>query len=368
MASMRSMMDHPEDYNDPDDDDNAQEEEEEMVENEDPLVLAMEDLEGRVVAAMDEVKVHSGVKSEASTSIHTELSILLRPILEVAAHTGPSVARTYCSGPEGVEASVELLYERIVSDLVLPILLEVAQSDPIPAKRGAVLVFLRNLWAEAHKAGSWLDSTVSGPQAGPYGSGGSGGASQPINRMVQKRRQQKYLARESEFLRYWVEAAAACLVAGVFTSEDKEGAVVGRGILAASASLRPALRHISKRIKDADDRGASRLYNPVMKMVEAVIRKLFLEDSTAAVRASSIKFLEIVILCCSRKPPDPAAARRRGQSVRSRLFTVPRFTHKLLTTRLRKAFLWTTFLRVILQLLERDWSPLPSMHSRACEG
>jgi len=92
--------------------------------------------------------------------------------------------------------------------------------------------------------------------------------------------------------------------------------VASRGIIAASSSLRPCMKHIAQRIKDADDRGASKLFAPVMKMVEGVLKKLFLcaPDEAAgaggSVRASSIKFLEILTLVCSRKPQDPGHKRR----------------------------------------------------------
>jgi symplekin len=321
-GSSSKMMNELEEEENLSDDDNAQIELEESVETEDPLLLAIDDLEGRVISAIDELKLHPGVKTAASaavaSSVHEELAIILRPVLEVAAHTGPSVARTYYRGvgPEGIEASVEDAYERIISDLVLPVVLEIAQSDTIPAKRCASLEFFRNLWNEAHKAGSWLDSTnVMSPNSGPYGPGGSHSANVPTTpamRAVMKRRQVKRQTREGEILRYWVEAACACLVAGVFTDEDAEGAVVSRAIIAASASLRPALSHVAQRIRDTDDRGASRLYGPVMKMVEGVLKKLVL-GSSENVRAAAIKFLEIVILCCSHKPQD--GAKKRGPVV-----------------------------------------------------
>ena len=102
--------------------------------------------------------------------------MILRPVLEVAAHTGPSVARTYypvSAGGEGVEASCEDVYRHVMSDLVLPVMLESSQSDTIAAKRSASLEFFHNLWKECHKAGSWFDNTTTGPNAGPYGPGGS---------------------------------------------------------------------------------------------------------------------------------------------------------------------------------------------------
>jgi symplekin len=296
------------------DDDNAQVDiDAPDVENEDPLLLAIDDLEGRVVAAVDEMKIHPGVSTGGN--IHEELAILLRPVLEVAAHTGPSVARTYYrgAGPEGVEASVEDAYERTVSDLALPVMLEMAQSDANPIKRVASLEFFRTLYKECHKAGSWLDMTTTGIQAGPYGPGGShhlSSAITPAMRVVIKRRQQKRLVREGELLRYWLEAAVACLGAVVL--------IDGRAILAASAALRPALQHIAQRIRDADDRGAARLFAPVMKMVEPVLRKLFVAGEGAThpeeVRAAAIKFLEILLLCCSHKPQDDSS-RRKGQGV-----------------------------------------------------
>lgn len=308
------------------DDDNAQPDidvDDPELENEDPLLLAIDDLEGRVVVALDDIKLHPGVRSDSSPgapNVHEELATLLRPVIEVAAHTSPSIARTYHQGigAEGVEASMDDVYERIISDLVLPVILQIAQSDTIPAKRGASLEFFRTLWKEYHKSGSWLDNTITGPQQGPYGAGGSHhqqapAATAPALRAVQKRRQQKRLTREGEILRYWIEASIACLTPGVFTSEESEDAISSRAVISASASIRPSLSHISQRIKDADDRGAARMYAPVMKMVEAVLKKLFL-GCGESVRAASIKFLEIVILCCSRKPKD-AATRRRGQSV-----------------------------------------------------
>ena len=289
------------------------------VEKEDPLLLAIDDLEGRVVAALDDVKVHPGTRTTAPVS--EELSILLRPVLEVAAHTAPSVARTYYrgAGAEGVEVSCEDVYQRVVSDLVLPVLLEMAQSDTIPAKRGASLEFFRQLWKEVHKPGSWLDPGT-GANAGPYGSGQTSSKhhqQQNQPRAQYKRRQTKRMAREGEILRYWIEASIACTLPGVFTDEAAESAIGARGVIAASASIRPSLKHIAQRIRDTDDRGANRIYGPVMKMVEGVLKKLFLSSDTSsntaegdALRSACLKFLEIVCLCCSDKPQDTSQRRR----------------------------------------------------------
>ena len=151
----------------------------------------------------------------------------------------------------------------------------------------------------------------------------------PAQQAVWRRRQQKRWQREGWILRYWMEAAVACLVAGVFTAEPAAASMYSRGIIAASAALRPALHHIARRIKDADDRGAARLYGPVMKMIEGVLQKLLLNNnnnnasssssSYEAVQAACIKFLEIVVLCCSRKPQEDSS-RRRGYSVSSMSF------------------------------------------------
>ncbi|KAL7557383.1 hypothetical protein ACA910_000014 [Epithemia clementina (nom. ined.)] len=313
-------------------DDNAQLEDVEDTgeQHEDPLLLAIDDLEGRVVAALDEVKLHPGVHdpSSGAVTIHEEMAQLLRPVLEVAAHTGPSVARTYFRGStEGLDDAVEDVYERLVSDLVLPVLLEMAQSDQVAAKRGAALEFFRSFWKEAHKAGSWLDATAPpiSSVAGPYGSGsGSNSASHhhhphgpALPRLLQVRRKDKRLAREGEILRYWLQAAIACLTPGVFTAQNADDATASRGVLAASAALRPSLKHIVQRIKAADDRGANRLYSPVMKLIESVLQRLLLSASDSrssdTLMASCIKFIEIVVLCCSRKPQDPTT-RRRGAS------------------------------------------------------
>jgi hypothetical protein len=317
-----------EQYTQPEDtlaeDDNAAPEMAEVEEKEDPLMLAIDDLEGRVVSALDDVKMHPGIRSPGGPSVHEELATLLRPVLEVAAHTGPSVARTYYSplgaAGEGVEASCEEVYDRIISDLLLPVVLEMSQSEIIPAKRSASLEFFHNFWKELHKAGSWLDTTTHGPNAGPYGAGGgiaSNVMNTPALRAQQERRKAKRLEREGEILRYWVQASIACTVPGVFTSDVAEDSIASRGVIAASASFRPSLRHIAQRIQAADDRGAFRLYAPVMKMVGNVLNKLFVNSTEAgeALRSACIKFLEIVALCCSSKgQQESTGGRRRGVS------------------------------------------------------
>ncbi len=53
-----------------------------------------------------------------------------------------------------------------------------------------------------------------------------------------------------------------------------EAAIAARGVIAALASIRPSLKDIAQRICDADDRGANRIFAPVMKIAEGVLRKL----------------------------------------------------------------------------------------------
>ena len=369
------------------DDDNAAQEDDEVDAGvrEDPLLLALDDLEGRIVNDLDQLKLHPGVRTGEILSVHDELATLLRPVLEVAAHTGPSVARTYFRGsPEGLDEAVENVYERLVSDLVLPVLLEVAQSDQVAAKRGAAIEFFRLFYKEMHKAGSWLDGSAppQSPSAGPYGPGGSGHhhsssstAAGGLSRLVAGRRADKRLARQGECLRYWIQAAIACLTPGVFTSQDAESATASRGILAASASLRPALRHIVQRIKNADDRGALRLYTPVMKMVEGVLNKLLLSQQPAEnTLAACIKFLEIVLLCCSRKAPDATQSSRRAKVAVVRLLKrkeviwrrvcllgyLPLFSITL-NSNPTKIFRWPTCQRVTPSLHVKHWNPSRTM-------
>lgn len=169
-----------------------------------------------------------------------------------------------------------------------------------------------------------MDSTTTGQNAGPYGSGmvshSQSSIATPAMRAQQKRRQITRLAREGEILRYWVQASIACTLPGAFTSDVAEDAVASRGVIAASASLRPSLKHIAQRIRDADDRGANKIFGPVMRMVEGVLKKLFLSTPSGSntdgdsLRSACIKFLEIVCFCCSSKPQD-ASKKGRGNSV-----------------------------------------------------
>ncbi|KAL7493329.1 hypothetical protein ACHAWT_002361 [Skeletonema menzelii] len=307
-----------------------------------PLLSALDDLESRVVTALNEFKSHPGTVGSTATaagsvkqSIHQELASVLRPVVEVSAHTGPSTARALASSyPQNytVEMCVDEIYTRINSELILPVILESAQSDTIPAKRSASLALFHTLHSEWCKAGSYLDGSTSAPSlAGPYGPGispGSGHVSAPpFNPAEGQRRNQIKSARRAELLRRWVQSSIPNLTPGTFTNATLDASAAGRGVLSASAALKPCLRYMAERIGSADDAGALRLFLPVMRMIEGVLGRLFLERTRGgeansidkkgqvegdALRSSCIKFLEIVVLCFSKKElPFQAASRMK---------------------------------------------------------
>lgn len=310
-----------------------------------PLLSALDDLESRVVTALNEFKSHPGTVGStapggAKQSIHQELASILRPVVEVSAHTGPSTARALASSyPQNytIEMCVDEIYTRINSELILPVILESAQSDTIPAKRSASLALFHTLHSEWCKAGSYLDGSTSAPSlAGPYGPGispGSGHVSAPpFNPAEGQRRNQIKSARRAELLRRWVQSAIPNLTPGTFTNATLDASAAGRGVLSASAALKPCLRYMAERIGSADDAGALRLFLPVMRMIEGVLGRLFLERTRAgesnsldkkgqvegdALRSSCIKFLEIVVLCFSKKelPFQQAASRMKKDTI-----------------------------------------------------
>ena len=304
------------------------------VDEESPLQLAIDDLESRIVSSFNEFKSYVGGSSNINnsgknkSSIHDELSQLLRPILELSSHLSPSSARAvHSSFPEvyDLETITDTIYTKINSELILPVLLESAQSEIVPAKRAASLKMFHLLFVEWGRSGSWLDSsgggaggTGSGMSAtlGPYGPGEStttvvGGADHH-HRLTESERQRritKRSLRRSELLRRWVQACLPNL-STVFTNEASDVGAAGRGVLSASAALKPCLRYIAERIGEADDAGALRLFLPVMRMIERVLGRVFLEasngsesggDGNEALKSSCIKFLEIVVLCFSQK-------------------------------------------------------------------
>lgn len=305
-------------------------------EEDSPLLIALDDLESRVVTALNEFKSHSGRASNPATAnIHDELSSVLRPVVEISSHTGPSTARALsASYPHilNVDLCVDEMYTRLNSELILPVILECAQSDLVPAKRSACLALFHTLHIEWQKAGSYLDSTTNAPSlAGPYGPGVTSTAivsAPPYSASDANRRNQIRSMRKSELLRRWVQSALPNLAPGAYTSSSLDNSVASRGVLSASAALKPCLRYMAERIGNADDAGALRLFLPVMRMIAGVLGRLFLErvrggagggsggiasttgDDMASdsLRATCIKFLEIVILCFSNRAIPGAAA------------------------------------------------------------
>jgi symplekin len=215
----------------------------------------------------------------------------------------------YASFPDvyDLESVVDTIYTKINSELVLPVLLESAQSEMMPSKRAASLRLFHELYTEWSKSGSWLDGGVMAISLGPYGSESSSGI---ITEHEKQRRITIRSLRRSELLRRWVQACIPNL-SQTFTSEALDAGAAGRGVLSASAALKPCLRFIAERIGEADDAGALRLFLPVMRMIEKVLGRMFLEASGGgddggnkendALRSSCIKFLEIVVLCFSMK-------------------------------------------------------------------
>eukprot|EP00804_Cyclotella_cryptica_P030015 CCRYP_016934-RA/>CCRYP_016934-RA protein AED:0.02 eAED:0.02 QI:195/1/1/1/1/1/5/1392/1381 len=279
-------------------------------EEESPLSAALDDLESRVVSALNEFKSHPGRASHGQ-SIHEELQSVLRPVVEVSAHIGPASARAvHASYPDvyGLEFCVDAVYTRINSELILPVLLESAQSEMIPAKRAASLRMFHVLYGEWSAPGSYLDGGAVTSSLGPYGTDQS-----PLVGLTEHERNRRIgmrSLRRSELLRRWVQASIPNLSPGTFTSSTLDLVAAGRGVLSASAALKPCLRYIAERIGEADDAGALRLFLPVMRMIEGVLGRLFLEGEGSdggseqendALKSSCIKFLEIVVLCFSNK-------------------------------------------------------------------
>lgn len=318
--------------------------------DESPLLIALDDLESRVVSALNDFKAHPGRATDPSASnIHDELASLLRPVVEASSHAGPSAARMLASTyPRllGLEECVDEIYTRVNSSLVLPVVLESAQSDAVPAKRAASLALFHTLYVEWSKGGSYLDATVaagsSSSLAGPYGPGGSSTASPPPGAAEASRRNQIRAARRAELLRRWVQAAIPNLAPGAYTSATSDAAVASRGVLSASAAIKPCLRYMAERIGNADDAGALRLFLPVMRMISGVLGRLFLERARGgaggggggggrtneggagdSLRASCIKFLEIVVLCFSNRAL-PGAAEGSAAALRMQKKDAPR--------------------------------------------
>ena len=277
-----------------------------------PLDAAIDQLEDRLIAILDEFKLVPHAKPE-------DLVTMLRPALEIGAHLGPSMARKHyaSSDTNDVDEAVKQVYEHLNVHLLFPVMLEVAQSDATPVKRAAALQFFHNLHKECQRPGSYLDRG-GGATAGPTGDGKVGSETQqqpPTSSLAQQRNQLKHL-REVELLRHWIDAATQNIsVESIFTSQALEDSIASRAILSANAALRPAFRWIAQSIAVADDTGAMNLYLPVFHMSLGVVSRLFLlghnnnvdpaDNNTGAdsVRASCIKFLETLVLLCTSKGP-----------------------------------------------------------------
>jgi symplekin len=302
----------------------------------DPLLTAIDDLEGHIVSSLDNFKLHPGVKSNPNQeSIHAELRETLRPVLEIAAHVGPSTARSKWRAAfrSSVDVALEEVYKRLNSDLILPVLLESAQSDVVPAKRAASLGFFHNLYNEYKTPGSYLDYFEAGPGAGGLGFSGSFYGTMDKNAMpsraILKQRTRHKAEKSVELLRYWVEGSSSCTLPGAFSDLQSDGAIASRAVISASAVVRPALKHVAEKIASADDAGALKLFIPVMRMIGGVLKRLFSPQaslinsssgnnksesaSADALRSACIKFLEIVVLCFSTKAEPKMQAGRKGR-------------------------------------------------------
>ena len=300
----------------------------------DPLDTAIDDLEGRIVSCLDNFKLHPGVKSDPSQeSIHAELRECLRPVLEIAAHLGPSTARSKWRAAfrSSVDFAIEEVYKRLNSDLILPVLLESAQSDVVTAKRAAALGFFHSLYNEYKTSGSYLDYSEAGPGAGGLGFSGSLYGSMDKNaipsRAVLRSRTVSKAEKSVELLRYWVEGSTSCTLPGAFSDSQADGAIASRAVISAGALIRPALKHVAEKIASADDAGALKLFIPVMRMIGGVLRRLFSPQASVmsssgnmgehasadALKSACIKFLEIVVLCFSTKAQPKMHAGRKGR-------------------------------------------------------
>jgi Domain of unknown function (DUF3453). len=286
----------------------------------DPFQAAISELESLVVAHLNSFKEHPGIKTNphSTDSVHRELELLLRPILEIAAHTGPAQARAHYwkssatsaaaaaagagsndagVGVDGsgnipgvnvnvgsnshrrtIDAAIEEVHNVLNLELIFPVLLETAQSDSSPNKRAAALSFFHNLFIEYKLPGSYLDY-VENPllirYSGTLYRSFEKQKHAPPSRMVLKQRTVSKANRCQKLLRYWIEASSFCILPGAFTSIEKDDKIASRAVISSSAVIRPALNHVKDKIKSADDAGALRLFLPVMKMIGGVLQRLF---------------------------------------------------------------------------------------------
>jgi symplekin len=318
-----------------------------------PLDSAIEDLEGRIISSLDNFKLHPGIKSNpASETIHSELKSVLRPVLEIAAHIGPATARSTWRSAfrPSLDIAMEEVHTKLNADLIFPVLLESAQSDVIPAKRAASLMFFHNLHQEYKLPGSYLDYIEGGGSGAGAAAGGGVGRyagslynsfektkHAPPSRMILKQRTAQKAQKMALLLRYWIVGATACTVEGAFTDRKSDGAIASRAVISSSAVIRPALRAVAEKISSADDTGALKLFIPVMRMIGGVLKRFFavvnvgMGDhlgkgemaSVEALKSACVKFLEIVVLSfSSRVQPGGNASSRRRQNVSTEDFAL----------------------------------------------
>lgn len=292
----------------------------------DPLLSTIDDLENRIISAIDSFKLHPGVKSNpTSDSVHSELKEILRPVLEIAAHTGPSTARAHWRQAfrNSIDDAVEEVYRKLNAELILPELKDSAQSDLVPAKRAAALAFFHNLYTEYKTQGSYLDYSENSQAASYSGSlYGVYDKTTVSSRYILKQRTSQKASKNADLLRYWIEASTGCTIPGAFSDQKADGAIASRAVISASAVIRPALRYIAEKISSADDVSATKLFIPVMKMIKGVMTRLLMiqdsnnadmgeKDSLEAVKSACIKFLEIVVLCFSLRSEGGSARRSK---------------------------------------------------------
>ena len=294
--------------------------------NTDTLTLALDDLEGRIITAINDFKEHPGVKSPGYTSIHAELEQVLRPLLEIAAHNGPAAARNHWRTTRpSVEKAMQEVYERLNSDLIFPVLRETALSEAM-VKRAAALGFFHKLHVEYKSKGSYLDFVVMGNgqvKGSLYGVQLQQHRGHQIPPDVLRTRSRQTMQFGKELLTYWLTCSVECIQPGAFSNTQADGAIASRAVISASAVIRPALRLVSEKLKALEDSNAAKLFIMVMKMIEEVLKRLFTSQndlvgpnisraqiaSADALKSACIKFLEIVVLCFSTRA-DPGRKRR----------------------------------------------------------
>lgn len=225
------------------------------------------------------------LKSSSSSSSVDHPETLIQSILEIVLHHAQALCSRYDSNNnEGL--FVEVVYERLSEQIVLPTLLEMAQCDAKLARRCAAMKFFHMLYSALQQQNMNMDDF-------------------PRSKM-------------HTILRYWMQCVTACLAAGVFTAAESESVLYRRAILSGNSAIRPVLRSIAQCIAAADDTGAMALYAPLMYMLSRVLKIWLQEDEVEEdVRAACIKVLETVVLCCTSQDTSPSKGQRQRKTNRS---------------------------------------------------